>query len=176
MKNKGLVSGLVLLVLGLVAGLLLAFVNELTVDRIAEEELRLKFAAINEFYEVDSFTQEEVVLEDGGSIYVLRNSETNDIEHLVYSLSAAGYSGDVEMLVAVNSDLSIEGYTVTAQTETPGVGDKIVGYDFNYTEATDLSHFDTVSGASAYSSPAVLSIFQRVADRVESDFGGGLDE
>lgn len=174
MNHKGLISGLVLLSLGLICGVLLAFVNELTVDRIAAEELRLKFEAINEFYDVDDFIQEEVLLEEG-SIFVLRNKSSNDIEHLVYSLSAKGYGDDVEMLVAINSDLSVEGYTVTYQNESPGIGTKIVGNDFNYTQADSLSGFDSISGATV-SSTAVRQIFQQVADRVADDFGGGLDD
>jgi len=173
-QSKGYMSGVVLLIMGLICGLLLAFVNELTEDRIEAEELRLKFEAIEEFYNIDNFNQEEVVLDDG-SIYVLRNKNTNEIEHLVYSLTAKGYNEDVEMLVAVNKDLSVEGYTVTYQNESPGIGTKIVGYDFNYNEANDLSGFDGVSGATV-SSSAVEAIFQQVADRVENDFGGGLDE
>jgi Na+-translocating ferredoxin:NAD+ oxidoreductase RnfG subunit len=174
MNNKGLISGLVLLSLGLICGILLAFVNELTADRIEAEELRLKFEAIKEFYDVDDYIQEEVLLEEG-SIFVLRNKSSNDIEHLVYSLSAKGYGDDVEMLVAVNRDLSVEGYTVTFQNESPGIGTKIVGNDFNYNEADDLSGFDAISGATV-SSNAVRDIFEQVADRVEDDFGGDLDD
>ena len=171
--NKGLISGLVLLTLGLVCGLLLAFVNGFTEDRIEQEELRLKFEAIEEFYTISDFTLDLIELGDGETIYVLRKSGT--IEHLVYSLRAKGYGDDVEMLVAVNKDLSIEGYTVTYQNESPGIGTKIVGNDFNYTEADDVSSFDSISGATI-SSNAVKAIFNEVADRVEADFGGGLDE
>lgn len=174
MKNQGLISGMVLLTLGLICGLLLAFVNELTKDTIASEELRLKFEAIGEFYNVNDYNQSEVLLEDG-SIYVLRNKETDEIEHLVYSLSAPGYGDDIEMLVAVNQDLSIEGYTVTYQNETPGVGTRIVGYDFNYLYANDLTTVDSIAGATV-SSNGVKAIFAQVADRVNGDFGGDLDE
>ncbi len=173
-KNNGLISGLVLLSLGLICGLLLALVNELTADRIEAEELRLKFEAIEEFYDINDYDLEEVVLEDG-SIYVLRNQNNSEIEHLVYSLRASGYGDDVEMLVAVNEDLSIEGYTVTYQNESPGIGTKIVGYDFNYEEADDLSNFDSIAGATV-SSNAVKEIFNMVADRVESDFDGDFDQ
>lgn len=174
MKNQGLISGLVLLSLGLICGLLLAFVNELTVDTIASEELRLKFEAISEFYNVNDYNQEEVILESG-SIYVLRDKASNDIEHLVYSLSDAGYGGDIEMLVAINKDLSVEGYTVTNQNETPGVGTKIVGYDFNYILATETATLDSISG-STVSSLGVKAIFDQVAARVVGDFGGDLDD
>ncbi|MGE4571674.1 MAG: FMN-binding protein [Candidatus Izemoplasmatales bacterium] len=171
--NKGLISGLVLLTLGLVCGLLLAVVNGFTEERIEQEELRLKFEAIEEFYTISEYTLDLVELGGGESIYVLRKADV--IEHLVYSLKAQGYGDEVEMLVAVNSDLSIEGYTVTYQNESPGIGTKIVGNDFNYSQATDLSTFDSISGATV-SSTAVKTIFTEVADRVEADFGGALNE
>jgi electron transport complex protein RnfG len=36
-----------------------------------------------------------------------------------------GYSGDIEIMVAINSELAIEGARVIAHKETPGLGDKI---------------------------------------------------
>ena len=175
MNNSGLKSGLVLLILGLILGLLLAVVNGLTEDRIEAEELKLKFEAIEEFYDINAYDLEEVELDNQGSIYVLRDKSTGVIEHLVYSLSGQGYGGDVEMLIAVNKDLSVEGYTVTYQNETPGIGTKIEDYDFNYNQADVVSTFDSISGATI-SSNAVKDIFNQVASRVEADFGGGLDD
>lgn len=170
MKNKGLISGLVLLSLGLISGLLLAVINGLTFERIEEEELRLKFAAIREFYDIDQYDLEEETLENG-SIYVLKNKNDQTKEHLVYSLTTKGYGDEIEMLVAVNKDLSIQGYKVTAQNESPGIGTKILDKDFKYTNATDLSKFDSISGATV-SSSAVKVIFAQVAARVKDDFGG----
>lgn len=165
--SKGLVSGLVLLLFGLVCGLLLSVVNGITEDRIAAEELRLKFDVIRDFYNIDQFVLEELDI-DNGSIYVLKKDDT--IEHLVYSLRAKGYGDDVEMLVAVNKDLSVEGYKVTFQNESPGIGTKILDYDFNYTDASNIGSFDSISGATV-SSMAVKEIFEQVAARVKEDFG-----
>ncbi len=172
-KNNGLISGLVLLSLGLICGLLLAFVNELTVDRIEAEELRLKFEAIEEFYNISNYDLEEISLENGTTIYVLNSKSDSEIEHIVYSFRAKGYGEDVEMLVAVNKDLSVEGYTVTYQNESPGIGTKIIGNDFNYNEADDVSTFDSIGGATV-SSNAVKAIFTEVSKRAQSDFNGGL--
>lgn len=36
-----------------------------------------------------------------------------------------GYSGDIEIMVAIDSDLTIQGARVIAHKETPGLGDKI---------------------------------------------------
>ena len=40
-------------------------------------------------------------------------------------VSPAGYSGDIEIMVAISSELAIEGARVIAHKETPGLGDKI---------------------------------------------------
>ncbi|HOO43702.1 MAG TPA: hypothetical protein PKU69_01405, partial [Bacillota bacterium] len=48
--NKGLRSGLVLLLLGIISGTLLAFVNYFTAPLIAAAEEKLQWDALKEFY------------------------------------------------------------------------------------------------------------------------------
>lgn len=175
--NKGLISGLVLLTIGIVCGLLLAVVNYFTAPKIQEVEDAIKYEALAEFYTLADYDLSEVEGSgDFGTIYILRAKTTDGLDAFVYTVNAEGYSGVIEMLIAVNENLEVDGYKVVKQTETPGYGDKIVGHDFNVEIATDLSGFEGVAGASLYSTPAVLEIFQLVADRVEADFGGGLSE
>lgn len=40
-------------------------------------------------------------------------------------VTSRGYSGDIELMIGINSALSITGVRVTAHRETPGLGDKI---------------------------------------------------
>jgi Na+-translocating ferredoxin:NAD+ oxidoreductase RnfG subunit len=175
--NKGLVSGLVLLSLGLLCGILLSAVNYFTAPKIKEVEDAIKYEALSGFYTLANYDLSEVEgTGNFGTIFILKAKGTEDIQAIVYTVSTEGYSGVIEMLIAVNEDLSVEGYAVTKQTETPGLGDKIVGHDFNVDTLTDLSNFDGVAGASDYSSPAVKQIFQLVSERVEADLGGGLSE
>ncbi len=174
--NKGLVSGLVLLTLGLVCGLLLSLVNQFTAPRIEEQENLIKFAALAEFYTLEDYDLSEVEGTDGVStIYVLKTKGTDNIAALVYSVSAKGYSDnqEVEMLIAVNADLSVEGYKVVNHQETSGFGADIVGNDFNVTEIDDLSNFDSVAGVTK-TSDAIEECFNLVSQRISSDLGGGL--
>lgn len=43
-----------------------------------------------------------------------------------YTASAKGYGGDVVIMVGINADGSIEGITVTQQSETKGIGSNVV--------------------------------------------------
>ncbi len=174
--NKGLVSGLVLLILGLICGLLLAVVNHFTAPKILEEENKIKFAALAEFYNLDNYDLSEVEGSGAiGVIYVLKEKGTDNILSLVYTVSATGYSDsqDVVMLIAVNNDLSVEGYKVVAHKESSGFGADIVENDFKVTMITDLSEFDSVSDVTVTSN-AIYECFNQVGLRAAVDFGGGL--
>ncbi len=175
--NSGLKSGLVLLILGIISGTLLAVVNYFTAPIIDELELQEKNAAIAEFYDLTNYNLTEVAVAEGNveTVYVLTNKTTDAIDGLVYLVTASGYGGDVKMMIAVNSDYTVQGYKVVSHSESPGYGAEIVGNDFNVSDITDLSGFDAVAG-STYTSNAILACFQYVEDRIVGDFGGALNE
>ncbi len=175
--NNSLKSGLVLLVIGLVCGILLAFVNSITAPEIAANELASKMEAIESYYDLEDYDYD--VLEDIEgleALFVLK--QDNVIEALVYQVSATGYNGPVTMLIAVNKDLTVEGYKVLTHKEDAGFGADIVANDFNIAEIANVGtyeDFDSVSGAT-YTSKAIWGCFNIVAQRVSDDFGGGLDD
>lgn len=175
--NNGLKSGLVLLVLGIVCGTLLAVVNSLTAPTIQENELSAQYEALSEFYTITDYDLSEVEIGDDtvDKIYVLKQNDV--IEALVYSVSVWGYSTDkpVNMLIAVNRDLSIQGYTVVSHGESSGFGADIVGNDFGVDSIIDLSGFDSVASVTITSN-AIKGCFEVVQDRVSDDFGGGLND
>lgn len=196
--NKGLVSGLVLLIFGLVCGLLLAVVNYFTAPIILTEEQKIKYEVISEFYDLNAYTVNEVS-QDGTfnmlSVHIFNNDydvkvtvddmfeltgkTDGTLDAIVYSAKAYGYNttDPIQMMIAVNSDLSIKDYQVVQEQETSGFGSKIVGRDFKVTgdNISDLSNFDGISGVT-YSSKAVLACFTAIQQRAASDFGGGLGE
>lgn len=175
--NSGLKSGLVLLVLGIISGVLLAIVNSFTAPVIADMEQEKVNSAIAEFYNIDNYTITEQVIDANGvdTIYILTNKSTDNIDALVYLVASGGYNGDVTMLIAVNSDFSVEGYTVVSQAENPPISQDFTHHDYNVTNITDMSGFDAIAGAT-FSSNAVRGCFTIVQDRVQSDFGGGLGD
>ncbi len=196
--NKGLVSGLVLLVFGLVCGLLLSVVNSFTAPIIQTEEQKIKYEVIGEFYDLNNYTVNEVDLSGDYNMvtvnifnnnvdvkvtvdakYELTGKTDGTLDAIVYSVKAYGYNttDPIQMMIAVNSDMTIKNYKVVAQQETSGFGSKIVGYDFGVTgdNVSDISNFDGISGVT-YSSRAVLACFTAVQQRAATDFGGGSGE
>lgn len=176
--NKGLISGAVLLSLGLICGLLLAVVNYFTAPIIAEQEKQVKYAALNDFYTVADYDVEEILLTGAiDTVFFFKNKESAVLEAAIYSVSAIGYSSDtpIQILIAIDPDLTINGYKVINANETAGFGDKVWTFDFGVTgdSINDLSNFDTIAGASDFTTPAVLSCFNAVQARVSVDFGGG---
>lgn len=174
--KKGLISGLVLLVIGLVCGAVLAGVNAFTRPVILENELRAKLAILSEFYDVDQYQVELIELKGPiDTVFLLRNKTNNTvIEKAVYSVRARGYQSDIVMLIAVNSNLTIDKYKVVSHAETTGIGDVIVGFDFGMS-GQNVQNLDAFSGPTArVSSDAVFRCFELVRDRVAIDFAGSV--
>ena len=175
--SNGLKSGLVLLVLGLAMGALLSLINSLTAPIIADIEEKAQYDALAEFYNIEDYDLSKIEIDDDSvqAIFVLKQNGT--IEALVYLVEANGYSSDapITMLIAVNKDLSVEGYTVVTHKETTGFGADIVNNDFGITDITDLLGFDAVAGVTI-TSTGIKECFIIVSERVNADFGGGLDD
>jgi Na+-translocating ferredoxin:NAD+ oxidoreductase RnfG subunit len=176
--NKGLISGVVLLVIGLVCGLLLAVVNSFTSVIIKANEDAIVLASLNEVYEGSGNYDLDIVNGSGAidKIYVLRDKLDDSIVAIVYSVKAFGYQSDIKMLIAVEkndqSALVFAGYKVLSQAETPGIGDVIIGYDFKM-DGQLITNIDAFAGPTAtFTSNAVKTCFQLVSARVAADFGG----
>jgi len=173
--SKGLVSGLVLLTLGLILGLILAGVNSITAPVIQENEQNMKFNAIGEFYDLAQYTITEEKTTDGGPIdalyYVYDSTDT--LSAIVYSVKEYGFQSDVKMLIAITSDLKVDGFKVVEQGES-GNGSMASDYNFGMdgVSVPDLTTFDAIANAT-YTSNAVKDCFQDVFSRTAADFGGG---
>lgn len=83
-----------------------------------------------------------------------------------------GYGGDIDILVGLNTDMTMKGVTIVSHTETPGLGDKIVkpsftdrfvGLDISEVQLTrDGGKVDAISG-STISSKAVIDAVRTTA-------------
>jgi len=174
--KKGLTSGIVLLALGVVAGLLLAVVNAITAPIIAANELAAKLEALEQFYPdiQTAYDVEEIILEgDIDSVYVLKDKTTGDPVAAVYSVSSMGYETSVRMLIAVNADGTVHAYSFVTNDGTKGLGLVLSDIDFGMTGADvgDATAFDAHGGATVTSN-GVLACFTVVAARYATDLGG----
>ena len=134
---------------------LLAFTNGMTAPIIEEAERRANEEARLEVMP-DASGFEEVAVNGLPDAVTGVFKSSNDVGY-VFSLVAQGYGGKgtLKMTVGIGNDGSITGTKVLSQSETPGLGAKIVsdasfsaqfpGQDASY--VSDIKNIDTISGA-----------------------------
>lgn len=125
---------------------------------------------LHDLYNLDLYNISITEVNDGSTnlIYVLKNKTDSSIEALVYEVQTQGYRDLITILIAVNSDNTIEGYYVIEHNESEQFGATIVDNDFGVTNITDLSQFDSVSGVS-FTSSAIEECFLIVQNRIVND-------
>ena len=120
-----------LLVITLVSGFALGFVNELTIEPKAKAKLERKISAIKLVLpEFDNNPLEDFKIvisefaKDSVEIYpAFKNGEA--VGTAVIGTSEKGYSGLIKIMVGFNPDESIKNIVVLEQKETPGLGTKM---------------------------------------------------
>ena len=119
-----------------VAAGLLAGINSITAKKIEENNLQkaneLRKAVIPEA------TSFEEALHTDGSIYHIAFSDTEAIGY-VFTTSAGGYGGEIEIMTGINTDGAIINVSVLTINETPGLGMKAKNESF-------LSQYNGKSG------------------------------
>lgn len=153
--------------------LLLSIVNAVTYDRIqliAEETLN---AAMNELVpDATSFTEEAISGDTSGivtSLYVA-SKDGEDIGYCVI-VSPNGFGGEMTIMVAVDTNDTLLGMTVTSHSETPGFGAKSTEPEFQSqfagkvapltlasSSATLDTEVDAISGATVTSKAVILGV------------------
>lgn len=202
-----LIIALKLLVICTIVAVIVAFVNFVTKDRITFNEKQNTALALTGIYGADfggaafevsaDASKGEFVLtnpednkiiscasadctltEDVTALYVLKDSEDKIISYCV-AISPMGFKDKIDMLVAVNSDLTVKGVKIVSLSETSGIGTKVqentflekfVGRKiFDKTSAekkeatdeeksTDIDNVDTISGATKSSKPVINAV------------------
>ena len=177
MKNKFLKNCLALFLITLVAGVSLAFVNEITKEPIAQAQDKARLEAYEVVYPNAKFetldNTEEILKNSSASLKkenlsqctvddVLKATDEsgNTIGYVFSATSPSGYGGDVKVAVGVsNKDNSITGFTVLSHSETAGLGAKATEDEFKSQfigkSATGINY--TKTGASLDSEIDALS-------------------
>ena len=126
-------SVVALVLIGLAAAIVLAGLNELTGERIEQEQQKRALAAVADMLPTDSYDND--LLEDSikasingfgrdATIYRARLSG-EPIAVVIDVTTPRGYSGDIRLLIAVNVDGTVSRVSVLEHRETPGLGDRI---------------------------------------------------
>lgn len=129
-------SGLLLGVIALLGTALLAGVNELTHERIMEQEKLRMLQQLNEIVPMISYNNdllEDVIkIEDPdffrhpAPVTVYRARLDNQPVSVMMIVTAPdGYNGDIRLVIGINAAGTILGVRVISHRETPGLGDPI---------------------------------------------------
>lgn len=126
-------AALTLTVIGLVAAILLAGVDQLTRERIQQSRDARAEATLTSMLPDMRFDNDLINddiglslpgLEEPARVYRARY-QGQPVAALVDLVTSQGYSGDIRMLVAVSPNGVVIASRVLAHRETPGLGDKI---------------------------------------------------
>lgn len=109
----------------------LAIVKKGTEEQIEYQKIKLLKAPIIKavFSEYDNdpiMDREKVTLADGRTITVFPAKKGGKLIAIAYETVGEGFGGDIEIMLAVNTDGTICGVKVMRCSETPGIGSKIV--------------------------------------------------
>lgn len=133
--------GFILMAICAVAAAALAYVNDITEEKIAyQRQLEQERALESVLPGCDEFKDETEKI--GGYLSEEKRKEFNIVQgvYLAYSQGKAsglavriappGYGGPIEMMVGVSKDGLVQGLAVLNQQETPGLGAKVASPEF----------------------------------------------
>ena len=146
-----------LTVIALVVAALLGVVNNVTKDKIAEQDAENTRIAMSAVAPEGSEFGDKMDISDavaaaasaqGGKIvemYPMTNGGAD--AGYVVKVSASGSQGTITMMVGVDANKAITGISVSSHSETSGIGTKVVGNEPNAAGEPVLDQFIGMSGS-----------------------------
>jgi electron transport complex protein RnfG len=121
---------LLLGIVALLASAALAVVSEATAPAIAAAEAKDLRDSLSEVLPAgmadNDFLKDTVDLQkEGKTVTIYRARKGDEIKAVLFKVSERGYSGEIQVLMAVDMAGRTLGVRVLKHTETPGLGDKI---------------------------------------------------
>jgi electron transport complex protein RnfG len=164
--NRTLKYTLFLLIMGIVAGGLLALVNSFTAPIIEERQRQAVMEVLGEHFDYQDYSldiaskypdRDTAIM----AIYLARNSESEEeFDAVIYQTSAKGYGGQIVSLIGIKADGSFDNVVVVeASGETKGLGTQVLDFDFgvNNESVNDYS-YNSISGATVSSAAVHIGI------------------
>lgn len=131
-------TGVVLLIICFVAALSLAFTNEITKDKIAEQRMMANELAKKEvlpaaatFQDVDEDLLLELIESYSPIIeaYIGYN-DSNEVVGIVFKSTPTAFGGAIEVVTGIELSGEVIGLRIGSHQETPGLGAKAADADF----------------------------------------------
>ncbi|MBE6740727.1 MAG: RnfABCDGE type electron transport complex subunit G [Ruminococcaceae bacterium] len=156
-KSNALKNISVLFVVALVSVALLAVLNQVTKDKIAEAETQAKievyqsvFESAETIEEIEEYSPEKSSYapeDESITINAVLEARSKDNEKLGYVFdvtSSEGYGGDVQIAVGITNDGEITAFKVISASETPGLGAKSMEDEYA-SEFSGLSALENIT-------------------------------
>lgn len=182
--NRTLKYTLFLLIMGIVAGGLLALVNSFTAPIIEERQRQAVMEALGEHFDYQDYSLDKASdYPDRDTaimaIYFAFNSE-GEVAAVIYQTSAKGYGGQIVSLIGIKADGSFDNVAVVeASGETKGLGTQVLDFDFgvNNESVNDYS-YNSISGATVSSAAVHIGIDVAAAHfkSIQGTLGGITNE
>ena len=129
-------GALALGLIALIATAVLAGVNQITRQRIQEQERRAVLKQLGELIPPERYTNvlyddyyslaDKTWFPSGQTVTIYRaRSKAGPVAVVIRLAATDGYNGNIHLLVGINADGSLSGVRVTSHKETPGLGDAI---------------------------------------------------
>lgn len=178
------IGGSLLLICSVVA-LVLSFVNNVTRQRIEQNEINQKKDAMMALFGVDEieYTELDRIESDGETVdAVYRVTENGITVGYCVSVLSPGFGGDIAMMVAMTADKTIIGVKIVSMSETPGLGTRVNGdaYLSQYSGmgmSVSSSDVDMISGATKSSKAVLNGVIDALAaldGHLGTGAGGGI--
>ena len=156
-------------ILGLIcflASSVLAVVNGITEPKIKEQKAKEEGLALREALpQAQSFTPR---YQDDKITYYYSYDNNNKLNGFVISSKAKGYSSDIETVAGLSLNLEIVGIKILSQSETPGLGNRIIEPAFlGQFQGKGLGTFNEVqaiTGATISSGAVINSIKSKISE------------
>ena len=134
-RHPVIVAALLLGFFAVLGTALVAFTHEATVERIAENQRRALLEKLYQLIPVDEIDNDmladtvnvsnpELLGAKQTKVYIGRKNN-HPVAAVFESVAPDGYSGTINLLIAVRLDGTLGGVKVVSHRETPGLGDKI---------------------------------------------------
>ena len=161
MKNRVVNFGLVLLVIAAISAGILGLVNDFTKTVIAANNEKTQNAAKQEVLAAASKFDDEQAVESDGLKFIPGFDANGEKVGYVTTVATPGYGGDITFIRGVKLDGTISGLRRVNQSETPGLGAKIGGIEwqdhwigkdvsYEFTKSADAFAGATISPQAVY--------------------------
>ncbi len=155
--KKTLVLASFLLIVSLVAGIVLAGMNQLTYEKINEGKLKAEIENLEKIFPGANF--EEIDVSNDSTKLIEKIFIAKD-QGYVYKATAQGFSEPITIMVGFSDEGKIIGYQVVYFNDTPGIGDAVLADSFvdRIVGINSNDEVATISGATVSSAAVIKAL------------------